>query len=354
MIKVLLADDSPVVRTVLKDIFLNANDIAVIGEAANGREAVDKTRLLKPDLVVMDLLMPVMDGIAAIEEIMAACPVPILVLSATLEDREVNHAFTAIKKGALDVMGKPGGFGFARSDEFDLRLIEKVRLLSRIKVITHPLHRPQGDLLKKLGPAPGIPRTILAIGASTGGPRAVMSIIRSLPVDFPGAVFIVQHIAQGFARGFAKWLDSESNISVRVADEGDEIRKGEVLVAPNDCHMIIERGKIRLIDSPPVNSCRPSIDIFFNSLAEDQGSAVMGVLLTGMGRDGAQGLLRIREKSGVTIAQDEQSSVVFGMPKAAISIDAVDQVLPLTSMSDVILRSFAQDALSPPFLKYPS
>lgn len=348
MIKILLADDSSVVRTILKDIFLAATDIAVIGEAANGREAVDKTRLLKPDLVVMDLLMPVMDGIAAIEEIMAACPVPILVLSGTLEDREVNYAFTAIKKGALDVMGKPGGFGFARTEEFDQRLIEKVRLLSRIKVITHPLHRPQVDQVRKIGVGHGVPHTVLAIGASTGGPRAVMTIIRSLPADFHGAIFIVQHIAQGFARGFAKWLDSESSISVRVAEEGDEMRKGVALVAPNDCHMIIEKGKVKLIDAPPVNCCRPSIDVFFNSLAEDQGGAVLGVLLTGMGRDGAQGLLRIRECSGMTIAQDEQTSVVFGMPKAAIGMDAVDHVLPLTGMPDVIIRSFTNDAAVSP------
>jgi two-component system, chemotaxis family, protein-glutamate methylesterase/glutaminase len=344
MINVLIVDDSVVARTVLKDIFHPVSDITVIGEAVNGREAVEKTRLLMPDLVIMDLLMPVMDGIAAIEEIMATCAVPILVLSSTLEDREVDSAFIAIKKGALDVMGKPGGTGFARTGEFEARLVDKVRLLSRIKVIHHPISRPVADVGKKLreGRPPG--RTILAIGASTGGPRAVMNIIRALPADFIGTVFVVQHIAPGFARGFAKWLDTECSMRVRVAEDGDEIRGGEALVAPTDVHLILENGRVRLVDSPPVNSCRPSIDVFFNSVAEAEGERVVGILLTGMGKDGATGLLKIKEKGGLTIAQNEESSVVFGMPKAAISLGAAERVLPLAGIPEAVMAAFHNEA----------
>lgn len=346
MINILVADDSTLARSILKDIFLKVDDITVVGEAINGRDAIEKTRLLQPDLVIMDLLMPVMDGIAAIEEIMSTCAVPILVLSSTLEDREVDNAFIAIKKGALDVMGKPGGTGFARTVEFEARLVDKVRLLSRIKVIHHPIFRPPLDVPKKQKPAISSGCTILAIGASTGGPRAVMSILRSLPADFNGTVFVVQHIAPGFARGFAKWLGTESRIKVRIAEDGDQIKGGEALIAPTDLHMIIDKGRVRLIDTPPVNSCRPSIDVFFNSLAEVEGERVMGILLTGMGKDGAAGLLKIREQGGITIAQNEESSVVFGMPKAAISLDAAERILPLSVIPEVVMTAFGHERAS--------
>lgn len=340
MIKVLLADDSLLTRAILRDIFRATDDIRVVGEAENGQEAVSLAGVLKPDLIVMDLMMPVMDGLVAIEEIMAHHPTPILVLSATIDDKEVNQAFAAIKRGALDVMEKPGGVGIDPSNGFGARLVEKVRMLARIKVI-----RRRRVVREKEEPRisfSGGDRRILAIGASTGGPKAVMSIIRSLPADFGAAVFVVQHIASGFARGFAQWLGRESGIKVRLAEDGLAFKPGEVLVAPNDCHMAIEGGVVRLVRGDPVNCCRPSIDVLFNSLAAGHGACTVGVLLTGMGRDGAQGLRRIKEEGGVTIVQDEESCAVFGMPKAAISLDAVDKVLPLTRMPDAIAQLFAR------------
>lgn len=340
MINVLVADDSPLTRVVLKDIFRAAGDITVVGEAGNGSEAVAMTGLLRPDLIVMDLMMPVMDGLEAIEEIMANSPTPILVLSATVDEREVNHAFSAIKKGALDVMEKPEGAGSHHSGgEFAQRLVDKVRLLARIRVIRHPRRRVREEAAPRISYRGG-ERNVLAIGASTGGPKAVMSIMKSLPPEFSAATFIVQHISQGFTRGFAQWLDQESSIRVRLAADGDEAAAGTALVAPDDCHMIFEQGKIRLVNSEPVNCCRPSIDVFFNSLAAEFGGGVVGVLLTGMGKDGAQGLLRIKENGGVTLVQDEQSCSVFGMPKAAISLDAVDEVLPLADIPAAIRRIF--------------
>ena len=343
MIKVLLTDDSPLTRAILRDIFRASGDILVVGEAENGREAVAMTSLLKPDLIVMDLMMPVMDGLAAIEEIMAQMPTPILVLSATIDDKEVNHAFAAIKKGALDVMDKPGG-GIDGANGFGAGICDKVRLLARIKVI-----RRRRVVREKEDPGIGFSdgrRNILAIGASTGGPKAVMSIIKALPADLAATVFVVQHIASGFARGFAQWLGQESGITVRLAEDRTHFRAGEVLVAPNDCHMVLEGGTVRLVEGAPVNSCRPSIDVFFSSLAAGHGASTVGVLLTGMGRDGAHGLRRIKEQGGVTIVQDEESCAVFGMPKAAITLDAVDRVLPLARIPEALTRIFAPNTVT--------
>jgi len=343
MMRVLLVDDSAVIRAVLKDIFRTTSDITVVGEAADGSDAVTLTERLKPDLVIMDIMMPVMDGLDAIEIIMAQTPTPILVLSATMDDREVNYAFSAIKKGALDVMEKPGIQGLDQSGAFGARLIETARMLARIKVIrrrpSKKLKPEQTPELKAIYQKGG--RSILAIGASTGGPKAVMSIIKRLPADFGGIVFIVQHIASGFAKGFAQWLDQECAIRVSLAVDGLQLQAGEVLVAPNDCHMTVDKGKVRLVQGESVNCCRPSIDVFFNSLAEE-GPRVVGVILTGMGKDGAQGLYRIKERGGVTIAQDEMSCAVFGMPKAAIALNAVDEILPLPSIPDAILKIFTQ------------
>jgi len=339
MIKVVLADDSVVVRAVLRDIFHATDDLAVIGEAENGKEAITLTEKLKPDLIVMDIMMPVMDGLTAIEEIMARFPTPILVLSATMDDREVNHAFTAIKKGALDVMEKPHLSGLQYGNSFEARIIEKARTLARVKVIRRwPTKVAKVEL--KTGYQKG-GRNILAIGASTGGPKAVMSIMKALPADFKATIFIVQHIASGFARGFAQWLDHDSRLNVRLAIDGQGYGKWEALVAPNDCHMVLEKGKIRLVQTEPVNCCRPSIDVFFNSLAEEEGARVVGVLLTGMGKDGAQGLRHIKDKGGFTMVQDEKSCTVFGMPKAAIALDAADEILPLPSLPEAITKIFA-------------
>jgi two-component system chemotaxis response regulator CheB len=337
MIKILLADDSPLVRVVLRDALTPMPDMVIIGEAANGAEAVTMTENLKPDLIIMDILMPVMGGLEATEAIMARCPTPILILSATLEETDVKLAFTAIKKGALDVMGKPTGVT-QDNREFVDRLAEKIRLLSRIRVIHHR-SRDRGRHDPQLKRANGS-KVLLAIGASTGGPKAVMSIIRSLPADFRATVFIVQHISSGFARGFAHWLDSECALPVRLAESGHVPRGGEVLVAPTDCQMVMAGETLQLTDGPAVNCCRPSIDVFFTSLAECRAGETVGVLLTGMGKDGAQGLALLREGGSFTIVQDEKSSVVFGMPKAAIALGAADEVLPLADIPAAISRIF--------------
>jgi len=339
MINILLADDSMLVRQVLTDLLHQSPDIRVIGCADNGRAAVELTQILKPDLVIMDLVMPVMDGLVAIEEIMAATPTPVLVLSAAVEATEVSRAFNAIRRGALDVMEKPAVNDSWALEDFSCRLLEKVRLLSGIRVIRHPRRKarvPSATEIRSAGPCPNL----LAIGASTGGPKAVMSLLKTLTADFPATVFVVQHIADGFADGFATWLDRECAISVRLAVDGAKYGPGEVVVAPGSCHLTVSDGRIRLKDLPPVNCCRPSIDVFFTSLAQAPCEQVVAVLLTGMGRDGAQGMLRIKERGGTTLVQDEPSCAVFGMPKEAIKLNAVDRILPLDSIPDAIRKLF--------------
>lgn len=340
MIKVLIADDSALVRQVIADILQQARDIVLAGSARNGREAVEMTLALKPDLVIMDLLMPELDGLGAIEEIMSLSPTPVLVLSAAVESTEVDLAFNAIKRGALDVMEKPVADTPEAEADFGERLLEKVRLLSGIRVIRHPRRRAKRPASEPPGPAGPAP-DVLAIGASTGGPKAVLAVLKSLPADFPGAVFVVQHIADGFAAGFAAWLDRECAMGVKLAVDGAPYLPGEAVVAPDRCHMTVADGRIRLVDSSPVNCCRPSIDVFFGSLAQGPCDQVVSLLLTGMGKDGARGLLQIKQRGGTTLVQDEVSCAVFGMPKAAIDLNAVDQVLPLERMPAAISELFS-------------
>ena len=229
-------------------------------------------------------------------------------------------------------------------DDFAGRFIETIRLLSGIRVIRRPLRTPRREPSIQAGagaPASNPAPNLLAIGASTGGPKAVMSVLKSLPADFPATVFVVQHIAEGFAAGFANWLDRECVIPVRLARDGDSYGPGEVLVAPCGSHMTLRDGRVSLTSGLPVNCCRPSIDVFFASLAQGPCDQVVGVLLSGMGKDGAQGLLRIKTLGGTTLVQDEPSCAVFGMPKAALHLDAVNEVLPIDAMPAAISKLFA-------------
>lgn len=339
-IRVLLADDSLLAREYLKDIIGASPDIEVAAEAADGAEAVKLACSLRPDLIVMDILMPVMGGMEAIERIMDQAPTRILALSSTFDDEEVRLVFAAIEKGALDVMAKPSG-GMRRNEEFAETLLAKIRLLARIKVI----HHPRGGAPKRIVPV--VPRQkmhrVVAVGASTGGPRAVLSILKALPRRFTGSVLIVQHIATGFAEGFANWLAQETSLQVVLAQGGELLREGVAYVAPNDMHMIVANGKIQLSDTPAVHSCRPSVDVLFASVAQGFGAEAVGVLLTGMGKDGAQGLSAIRVQGGHTIVQDEETSTIFGMPKAAIALSAATEILPLGRIAERIMELFARE-----------
>jgi two-component system chemotaxis response regulator CheB len=340
MIRVLLADDSALTLAVLRDLLARDSGIQVVAEVGDGRAAVEQTARLKPDLVIMDVMMPVMDGIEAVAEIMANTPTPILMLSANTDPTDSRSAFSAIRLGALDVMAKPVGVTTAAFAALADQLIARVRSLSRIRVMHH--FRPTRRPVAEVAAIPAGQRRILAIAASTGGPKAVLQLLKELPDTLGAAVLIVQHIADGFAAGFADWLDREVPLPVALAREGEVPPPGRVLVAPNGAHLTVNGGgRIVLRQSPPLHNCRPAADALFLSLAEaGRGANTVGVVLTGMGTDGAAGLKALHVQGAFTVAQDQASCAVFGMPKAAIDRGAVDQVLPLAAIAGTIRPLF--------------
>jgi len=348
MIKVLIVDDSQVARRVLREWLSPEKDIRVVGEAEDGSEVLELVKELEPDLIIMDILMPKMSGLEATEIIMAYQPTPILVFSSVANNKEANIAFEAISRGALDVIAKPDGAG---KNERAIReeMLKKVRILSRIPVIPHT----RGKIRKKK-PALEIKTQepariealeekyeLLAIGASTGGPKAICDILSQFPKDFPAPIVIVQHIADSFMEGMANWLKRESELLVKIAEAGEKLKPGTVYLAPPGLHLLVRNQRVALSNISPVNSCKPSVDVLFHSLAESYGRKVVAVLLTGMGEDGAAGMKEIHDKGGRTIAQDEKSSIVFGMPASAIELGAVDQVASLEKIPEVIFQAFA-------------
>lgn len=343
MIRILIADDSELTRVVLRDLLSQDSDIVVVSEVSDGLSAVEQTARLRPNLVIMDVMMPVMGGLEAVAEIMAKTPTPILMLSANTDPGDSSSAFAAIKLGALDIMAKPSGVVTEAFSQIASRLIAKVKSLSRIKVIHHyRTQRPQAEK-KPLVLSAG-PRRILAIGASTGGPKAVLTLLQGLPKNLVASVLIVQHIADGFAPGFADWLSRESSLPVRLAAAGSQLQPGSILVAPNNAHLVVRSNRVALEDSPPLHNCRPAVDAMFQSLVKHSLAAeTVAVLLTGMGTDGASGLAALREQGAYTIAQDEASCAVFGMPKAAIERGAATQVLPLENIAQVVCRLLASE-----------
>lgn len=338
MIRVLLADDSLLTLSILKDLIAQDPKIEVVGEAYDGRQAVEKTAQLRPDLLIMDVMMPVMDGLAAVQEIMSNCALPILILSADSTAGDQSNAFNAIRLGALDVMRKPEGLSGSAWESFASGLLERIHTLSRVRVIHHFRSPRKRAVAATERPDVTTCRSIVAIGASTGGPKVVMKILKELPADRDASVVIVQHIANGFAAGFADWINAESAYQVRLAKDGDRLEHGVALVAPSDRHMEIRNGRVLLTDTPQVNGCRPAIDNLFFSLAKENAASVVAVLLTGMGKDGAEGLLALKEGGAYTIAQDEATCAVYGMPKVAVELGGVREVQPALKIAAAIAR----------------
>jgi len=334
MIRVLVVDDSPTVRAKLIEVLSAHPDFTVVGEASNGREAIERCTALRPDVMTLDLALPEIDGLGVTEHIMAATPTPILIVSASFNRGEVFNTYEALNAGAVDVLDKP------REDEegWDARFIAAVRMVSRIKVITHPRGRLRA--LHKATTPPAIVRTgridLLAIGASTGGPSAILDVLAGLPKSFPLPILVLLHVDPAFAVSFADWLSTRSGRTVRIAENGAIPQAGQVMFAPPHKHLTLQGGRARLVDTPPRHHCRPSIDVLFESLAAERGSSTLAALLTGMGRDGASGMLAIRRAGGHTIAQDEATSVVFGMPREAALMGAADRVLPLPEIGPAI------------------
>jgi two-component system chemotaxis response regulator CheB len=341
MIKVLIAEDSPSIAAVMRELLRDDPEINVIGWARTGREAIAMRHDLDPDVITMDLNMPHMGGLDAIKAISSTRPVPILVVSTLIESRDSELAFEALRYGALDVMGKPSGAGDGGFSRIEEELKFRIKAVSRIR----PMHRFSRPALEARPTAKTIPgrrlrQPLIVIGASTGGPPALAQILSGLPRHLPIPIAIVQHIARGFVAGLRQWLDRQSALPVQLAAEGEPLRSGHVYLAPDDCHLQIATGKqLTLSVEGPVDGHRPSIDRLMESAAAVYGHDVLGVLLTGMGRDGASGLQKIREAGGRTIVQDEATSLVFGMPREAIRKGAAEMVRPLEKIADEIVNA---------------
>lgn len=345
-IRVLIADDSSLARGLLRDFLESEDDIEVVGDAVNGRQAVDLARELKPNLITMDLEMPVMSGLDAIGEIMTSKAVPILVVSSVAD---AHNALEAMGRGALEVVSKPD---YTPEQAHDF--VAKVRMLAGVSVITRmrqrPAARPADDCISPAPTFPTIPlftpeappghyARIFAIASSTGGPQALAQILPALPANFPCPVVIAQHISDGFAGGMADWLGSLCRLPVRLVTEGELLRPGVVYISPSERHFsITPNRRATLLERAPLDIYRPSCDHLLSSVADVFGRQGIGIILTGMGSDGAKGIARIREKGGITLAQNEASSVIFGMNRVAIEGGAVQQVLSVEAIVAEILR----------------
>ncbi len=361
-LRILIVDDSTLMRRVLRQLLESDPEIRVVGEAGDGRQALALVAELKPDLIILDVQMPVMDGVETTRQIMAYHPTPILVLTATLSNRDVDITFEMLGAGALDVMEKPLLGNPVALEQARQALVHKVRLLSRVRVVTHL--RGRRKCRAKPQPVEGAdqaePRTaplavrrqnlviepkaqpdlcpVVVIGASTGGPRVVRQILTNLPADFPAAVIVVQHIADGFSAGMVEWLAQSVPLRVLLATEGMFIRPGHVLVAPDRYDLLVQPDGTIHMSGLPLLIQRPAIDIVMQSVAAVCAERAVGVLLTGMGRDGAIGMQAIRRAGGYAIAQDGASCAIFGMPRAAIELGAIDVVLPPQQIAAELCR----------------
>ena len=343
-IRVVVVEDSLTVRKRLIEILSSDADFTVVGEAGDGKTAIQLCQALRPDVVALDMMLPVMTGLAVTEYVMAHFPTPILVVSASTNRGELFRTYEALAAGALDVLDKP--IGDEPDGEWERKFLSTMKLLSRIKVITHPRARlrssaPPAHLSRGRTSLWSGPSRAVAIGASTGGPAAVREVLNGLPTDFPLPILLVLHLAEGFGTTFAEWLDGVSPLRVACARTGEplpSVGRGRVILAPPNAHMVLRGDRLELTHDPERNFCRPSVDVLFESVARELGRAAVACVLTGMGRDGAAGLLAVRQAGGCTLAQDEATSVVYGMPREAATLGAAQHVLPLPDIARAILQ----------------
>jgi two-component system, chemotaxis family, protein-glutamate methylesterase/glutaminase len=342
-IRVVIVDDSTTVREHLAEVLRRDHSFEVVGEAGDGARAIELCMTLRPDVMTLDLAIPQINGLGVTEHVMAHAPTPIVIVSASMNRGEVHDTYSALAAGAVDVLDK------ARASEPDWedRFVATVRMASRIKVITHLRGRLAGR-----GPAPREPTLppavgqasrrieLVALGASTGGPHALSEVLAAIPASFKTPILVVLHIDAAFATSFADWLTKTTGRTVACAIGGEHLDRmpGGILLAPPGMHLTVAGRRTRLLADPPRHHCKPSIDVLFDSMAREYRSGCAVALLTGMGRDGASGMLEIRRAGGHTIAQDEATSVVWGMPREAVMLNAAELVLPLASIGAAIAR----------------
>lgn len=348
-IRVLIVDDSPTQRHVLARLIDSTRDLTVIGQASDGMEAIEMAERLRPDVISMDLRMPRLDGLSATRHIMSQCPTPIVVVSTAGKSAA---AMELLRAGALAAVEKLPALNDAAYDTRAEELLKMLRLMAGVRVIRHwnsewTNPRPP-ERVKHPTPAilaapdvtynPLMPPSILAIGASAGGPRALEKLLRALPKDFPLPILLVQHLSAEFVGGLAEWLDRSCDLSVRMAQPDEVPQPGVVYVASGGFHLRVSAERRLVLDSHigHYRHC-PAVDALLTSVAEVYGARAIGVILTGMGDDGAEGLLALRNTGGRTVAEDESSCVVFGMPAAAIAKGAAEYILPLSSVGPALL-----------------
>jgi two-component system chemotaxis response regulator CheB len=347
-VRVLVVEDSLTIRRRLVEVLREDPTFEVIGEAEDGRQAIERCLALRPDAVTMDMMLPVMTGLAATEYIMAHCPTPILVVSASSNRGEVFKTYDALAAGAVEVIEKPTGH--EPPGVWEREFCSTLRIVSRVRVITHPRARLLGiarDVVP-MGQVPFMPASsreprvpsVFALGASTGGPNALVQVLSSLPKDFSTPVLVVLHIGSSFAPAFCEWMGTQVPRAVSYACGGEVVRSltNRVILAPPDRHLVVRSGRLELTDDPERHSCRPSVDVLFESLACDYGGAAAACLLTGMGRDGATGLLALRRAGSWTVAQDEATSVIYGMPREAALLGAAERILPLGEIAAAVVE----------------
>lgn len=352
MIKVLVVEDSPSIREFLTHVLNSDPHLQVIATANDGEQAIEALKRQRPDVITMDIQMPGMNGFQVTRKIMETQPLPIVIVSGSVNVKEVEVTFKALDAGALAVVQRPNGIGHPDHDKTAAELIGTVKLMSEVKVVRRWPRRenhPQASLsARAASPVPEIDRTgaeirLVAIGASTGGPIVIRDILAELPEDFPAPILIVQHMSPGFIGAFAEWLDLSCKLSVRIAERNEQPLAGHVYIAPDGVHMGIgSNGRIMLSQDEPENGLRPSVSFLFRSVAMNFGLNAVGVLLTGMGKDGAEELKLMREKGAVTIAQDQETSVVHGMPGEAIKLDGAGYVLASNKISAALLTMIDQ------------
>jgi two-component system chemotaxis response regulator CheB len=355
-LRVLVVEDSLTVRRRLCDALASDPGLEVIAEADNGQRAIELCRTLRPDVMTLDMHLPLMSGLSATEYIMAHCPTPILIVSASTNRGELFKTYDALAAGAVDVLEKPRGDD---SDEgWDQRFIAAVKMVAKIRVITHPRARLNQNSQRPSPPKPASPApeasnstlSVVALGASTGGPSALVSVLNGLPTRLPLSILLVLHIDEPFASAFAEWLSEQTPHQVRFATGGEPLRtqQSRVLMAPPGLHLVVEGQHLRLSNAPERHSCRPSIDVLFESLARSAGPTSAAALLTGMGKDGASGLLQLRQAGALTVAQDEDTSIVYGMPREAALLGAASRILPLPEIGRFLTEAAVQRSAAKP------
>jgi two-component system chemotaxis response regulator CheB len=339
-IRVLLIEDSQVTLVILRRILSSSPQIKVVGEARTGLEALEMIPKIQPDVICTDLHMPQMDGLEFTSEVMTLYPRPILVISSWVQEEDAPHVFQLLEAGALDIFPKPSA-GLTTEDKLlNQELINKIQILAGVKVFKKK--RKSSSPVKSLETFSSksyVKPEIVVIGASTGGPQTINELFAQLPSNFPVPVICVQHICFGFLQGFIDWLSSSCRLPIQMAKPGQIPKPGTIYFPPEQQHLELdERGRFICSDSPPLDGHRPSVTVTFKSVAKFYGRATVGILLTGMGRDGAEGMQCIAQAGGLTIAQDEATSVIFGMPKEAIDLGAAKLVLPIHAIAPRLLE----------------